>query len=368
MAEATAVLVPRVNTNDDEAVIVSWAVRSGTAVAADQLLVVLETTKASFDVKAPAAGYVFFDLPAKVTVPVGAPIAWISGEPTPPVDMARNTATAPTRASAADGRFSRKALRLMKEQRIGAEEFAGVQRVEVADVEQHIARRGVRASTAGESQIPADALPLEQSASKILEAGMLERVYRAVVPSMVAVSVDEEKLQGRLKELATIHGPLSLLEVTIHAAATALADYPDLNGYYLNGRAFTYRTVSIGFAINAGRSLKVPVVRDAAARSPLEIARAVRDLSLRYMRDELGSEEQSGGTFTVTDLSGYDAVHFIPVLNQRQSAILGICAARSTQGSRDLVLSFDHRISDGMRAVAFLGEVRSVLEAPISGR
>jgi len=368
MAEATAVVVPRINTNDDEAVIVSWAVRSGTAVAADQLLAVLETTKATFDVKAPAGGYVFFNLPAKVTVAVGAPIAWISAEPTAPVTMSGDATTPASAAPVTDGRFSRKALRLMKDHGISAAEFPGAARVEVADVELRIANRGAPAAVAGGSQTPVDAAPLEQTASKIIEAAMLERVYRAAVPSTVAVSIDEHKLQENLKALAAAHGPLSLLEVTIHAAAAALADYPDLNGYYLDGHAFTYRKVSIGFAINAGRSLKVPVVHDAAARSPLEIARAVRELSLRYMRDELGSADQSGGTFTVTDLSGYGAVHFIPVLNQRQAAILGICGARAADNSRDLVLSFDHRISDGMRAASFLREVREALEAGISGR
>jgi len=49
------------------------------------------------------------------------------------------------------------------------------------------------------------------------------------------------------------------------------------------------------------------------------------------------------------------------VLNDRQAAILGICAERPGTGHQDLVLSFDHRISDGMRAAAFLGELRDHL-------
>jgi pyruvate/2-oxoglutarate dehydrogenase complex dihydrolipoamide acyltransferase (E2) component len=369
MADATAVLVPRISTNDDEAVIVKWAVRSGAPVAAGQLLAVLETTKTAFDVKAPAAGYIFFELPAKASVPVGAPIAWISNEPTAPVTASPAAAeSASSPAPVAVSRCSRKALKLMREHSVAADEFAGMERIEVADVELRIASRGSRASAPDGARVPADVEPLEQSASKVLEAVMLERVYRGVVPSTVAVSVDERKLQASLRKLAALHGPVSLLEITIHAAATALAAYPELNGYYLNRRAFAYRHVAIGFAINAGRSLKVAVVRDAAARSPLDIARSVRDLTLRYMRDELRSEDQSGGTFTVTDLSAYGAVHFIPVLNDRQSAILGICAARSADGSRDLILSFDHRMADGMRAAAFLGEVRETLEAGMPER
>jgi len=52
----------------------------------------------------------------------------------------------------------------------------------------------------------------------------------------------------------------------------------------------------------------------------------------------------------------------VPVLNQRQAAILGICAERPGTRHRDLVLTFDHRMADGMRAALLLGELRSRLE------
>jgi pyruvate dehydrogenase E2 component (dihydrolipoamide acetyltransferase) len=79
------------------------------------------------------------------------------------------------------------------------------------------------------------------------------------------------------------------------------------------------------------------------------------------MREELVIADLTGGTFTITDLPGEGVVHFIPVLNERQSAILGLCAARN-DGSRDLVLTFDHRLSDGMRAARFLAALRARLE------
>ncbi len=114
--------------------------------------------------------------------------------------------------------------------------------------------------------------------------------------------------------------------------------------------------------MNLGRSLRVPIVKEAGSMSLRDVARAVRDLTLRYMRDELTIDDVTGGTFTVTDLSGEGVVHFVPVLNERQSAILGLCAARN-DGSRDLVLTFDHRLSDGMRAARFLAALRARLEA-----
>ena len=85
-------------------------------------------------------------------------------------------------------------------------------------------------------------------------------------------------------------------------------------------------------------------------------------LTVTATRRELTIDDVTGGTFTITDLSGEGVVHFVPVLNERQSAILGLCAARN-DGSRELVLTFDHRLSDGMRAARFLAALRSRLEA-----
>ena len=364
MPDTTPVLVPRMNTNDDQAVLVRWHVQAGTRVEADQLLVTLETTKAAFDVNAPHAGYVFFELAAKSMVDVGAAIAWISSDAAPPKPRAAPVGDGAAGAVlSAEGRFSRKALRLMKDHGLTADDFAGSARVEATNVETLIAARAGAAPLAPASSAGSLTEPLEQSASKMLEATMLERVYRSIVPSTVVVSVDEARLQARLKAVAAQLGPVSVLELAMQETAMLLADFPDLNGYYANGHAFTYHNVSIGFAINAGHCLKVPVVRNCNTAAPLELARAVRDLSLRYMREELTNADLSGGTFTVTDLSGNAVVHFIPVLNERQSAILGICAPRPGTATRELVLTFDHRISDGMRAATFLGALRASLEA-----
>ena len=197
----------------------------------------------------------------------------------------------------------------------------------------------------------------------MIEAAALERVYRQIVPSTVAISVDEAALQRRLSAVAADTGPVSVLELAIFEVLGLLGEYPELNGYFAGGRAHVYRKPAVGFAVNAGKSLKVPVVRGEQAGTILDVARQVRELFLSYMRDELTGAQLSGGTFTVTDLSAQGVVHFIPVINERQSAILGLCAPRPGAAGRDLVLTFYHRMSDGMRAAAFLGELRDRLEA-----
>jgi pyruvate/2-oxoglutarate dehydrogenase complex dihydrolipoamide acyltransferase (E2) component len=283
----------------------------------------------------------------------------------------------------AGGRFTRKALRRIQDLGLRPEDFPGEDRVDVEEVERRAqviaseqaasalrateasSSHGSAASAAPAAELPhfaAEAAVLEQSASKIIEAGMLAQTYRNVVPSMVTVSCDAARVEKRLKELAA-SCTVSLLELVIHEAARELQDFPELNGAFAEGRAYAYRAVNVGFALNAGRSLKVPVVRDAGALTLVEIAQSVRNLTLRYMRNELAVEDLVGGTFTITDLSMYGAVHFGPVLGPQQSAILGLCAERPVLRQRDLVLVFDHRMSDGMRAAAFLNGLRKRLES-----
>jgi len=360
MPDLSPLLVPQMNVNDEHAVIVAWHVGSGARVAAEQVIATLETSKATFDVHADRAGFLVYEHAVKSLVQVGTPLAWIAdqADAQPPQEGSSPVASS---GSAGDGdeRFTRKALRRMRELGLTVADFSGQGRIELSEVEAAAARRGAGRASAERFH---GAEPIEESTSKLAEAARLTDVYRAVVPSMVTVSVPCDSVRARMQSLRDEDGaPFSLLELVIHEAAALLGDYPDLNGFFASGRGWRYRDIAIGFAVNAGRGLKVPVVQASHLHSRLSVARAVRELSLCYFRNELKMDDVIGGTFTVTDLSSYGVTHFIPVLNDRQAAILGICAERPGTGHQDLVLSFDHRISDGMRAAAFLGELRDHL-------
>ena len=358
MSEPIAVRVPQLNPNDEHAVIVRWHVAAGAPVRAGQPLVTLETTKVTFDIDAPADGYAFFDRQPNSEIAVGAPVAWIGDTPRSQEIAAVGSRRAGARSAEPAERFTRKARKLMKERGLTEADFPGDGRVDAETVER-AAQRG--SGDAPVRPVPFGARPLELTPSKILEIQTLLRVRGAAVPSTVAMTLDGVRLDDRLRRAAAEGEVVSLLELALHEAARLLHEWPELNGFYADGRAWTYETVAIGVAVNLGRGLRVPVVKDAAALALRDVAGAVRALSLRYMRDELGIDDVMGGTFTITDLSGEGVVHFVPVLNERQSAILGICAPRP-DGGRDLVLTFDHRLSDGMRAARFLAALRDRLE------
>ena len=358
MSEPIAVRVPQINPNDEHAVVVRWHVAKGARVRAGQPLVTLETTKTTFDVDAPSDGYAFFEHEPNAELAVGAPVAWIADNDGPlQIATPASGAAAPPSSEPVE-RFTRKARKLMKERGLSEADFAGLDKVDADAVERVAAARGTRPAAA---RVPRGAVPLDLSPSKITEIQTLTRVYEQVVPSTVTVALRVDRFESRLRREAAEHGPVSALELALYETARLLPEWPELNGFYSDGRAWAHSTVAIGFAVNLGRSLRVPIVKDAGSISLRDVARAVRDLTLRYMRDELAIDDVTGGTFTITDLSGEGVVHFVPVLNERQSAILGLCAARN-DGSRDLVLVFDHRLSDGMRAARFLAALRARLE------
>jgi pyruvate/2-oxoglutarate dehydrogenase complex dihydrolipoamide acyltransferase (E2) component len=357
MSEPIAVRVPQINPNDEHAVVVRWHVAKGARVRAGQSLVTLETTKTTFDVDAPSDGYAFFEHEPNTELAVGSPVAWIADSDEPlRIAAAPPAATGPG-AAASSERFTRKARKLMKERGLNEADFNGIDRVDAETVER-VAARGASTTTA---RVPAGAVPLELAPAKITEIQTLRRVHEQVVPSTVAIALIGDRLDARLRRETAAHGPVSLLELALYETACILRDWPELNGWYADGRAWTHQDVAIGFAVNLGRALRVPIVKGTATGSLRDVARAVRELTLRYLREELTIDDVTGGTFTITDLSGEGIVHFVPVLNERQSAILGLCAARP-DGSRELVLTFDHRLSDGMRAARFLAALRARLE------
>ena len=150
-------------------------------------------------------------------------------------------------------------------------------------------------------------------------------------------------------------------------AARLLRKHPVFNAFYEDGAVNYYDEVNVGFAVDAGEGLKVPVIRDADKKDLGAIAREIQDLLLAYTSGEITLEAASGGTFTVTDLSGEGVFSFQPLINHRQSAILGVgaesLAPGSSSGSYQLILAFDHRLTEGRAAARFLKDLRDKLSA-----
>ena len=199
--------------------------------------------------------------------------------------------------------------------------------------------------------------------AKRVEAKSLRDGAETTLPSVVTVACPTRGFRAAVAHQAAV-GDIATA-VIVAETARLLRKYPVFNAYHADGNINYYENVNIGFAIDAGRGLKVPVIRDADRKEIVAIAAELRELVVTYLDDRLTVESLAGGTFTVTDLSGENVVAFHPLISRGQAAILGVCAEVSLPGTGagafNLVLGFDHQLSEGRTAGRFLGELRERL-------
>jgi pyruvate dehydrogenase E2 component (dihydrolipoamide acetyltransferase) len=161
----------------------------------------------------------------------------------------------------------------------------------------------------------------------------------------------------------------------VKACAIALRWHPRANASYADGGFDEHERVNVGVAVAGEQTLVVPVVQDADKKALAQIARETRRLAERVRTGAISPPELSGGTFTVSNLGMYGMTQIVPVINPPQAAILGVGAIRETLARDEgeiverrlmtLTLSCDHRILYGADASLFLGDVKSLLEAPL---
>lgn len=133
--------------------------------------------------------------------------------------------------------------------------------------------------------------------------------------------------------------------------------------------------IGIGIAVDTSEGLLVPVVKDVAGKSLMEVARESRRLIELARLGRLSASEMSGGVFTITNLGGFGIDAFTPVINPPEVAILGLGLIRREPVVLDqdrvvardritLSLTFDHAAVDGAPAAAFLRDVAAAIENP----
>jgi 2-oxoglutarate dehydrogenase E2 component (dihydrolipoamide succinyltransferase) len=205
--------------------------------------------------------------------------------------------------------------------------------------------------------------------SKRTEAKYLRSGRETTLASVVTVACPTRGFREAVGRHPAVAG--NPTAVIVFETARLLRKYPAFNAFHADGEARYYEQVNVGFAVDAGRGLKVPVIKDADRKGIAEIADEMRELVVTYLDDRLAVESLAGGTFTITDLSGEGVTAFHPLINQGQSAILGVCAETISPGGAgtfNLVLAFDHQLAEGRTAARFLNDLRERLAYHESAR
>nr|WP_263324676.1 dihydrolipoamide acetyltransferase family protein [Neobacillus sp. Marseille-Q6967] len=167
---------------------------------------------------------------------------------------------------------------------------------------------------------------------------------------------------------------VSFTDILVKAVGAALARHPQVNVSIEGDEIVFHNEVNIGLAVAVQDGLMVPVIKDVLSKGLAELTKDAKDIGKRARENKLLPDQMKGSTFTISNLGMYAVDAFTPIINQPESAILGVGRIQdkpvAINGALDirpmmtLSLSFDHRAMDGAPAAAFLTELKQILENP----
>ena len=167
---------------------------------------------------------------------------------------------------------------------------------------------------------------------------------------------------------------LGFMSIFAKACAKVLLEMPDVNAFIDDTDIVYHDYADISFAISTPTGLVVPPVHNVDQLGFHEIEIKLKELAVKARDGKLSIEEMKGGTFTITNGGVFGSLLSTPIINEPQSAILGMHAIKDRPVVVDgqivirpmmyLALSYDHRIIDGSTSVTFLVKVKELLEDP----
>ncbi len=169
---------------------------------------------------------------------------------------------------------------------------------------------------------------------------------------------------------------LGYMSIFAKACAKVLLEMPDVNAMIDGDDVVYHDYVDISIAISTPNGLVVPPVQNVESLNFAQVEFKIKELADKARNGTLSLEEMSGGTFTITNGGIFGSLLSTPILNEPQSAILGMHAIQQRPVAVNglvqirpmmyLALSYDHRVIDGSTSVTFLVKVKKLLEDPVT--
>ena len=233
---------------------------------------------------------------------------------------------------------------------------------------------------AGPAPAPGELVPMSKMRSIIAQRMVESKRTSAHVHTVFKVDLTKivklrEKEKNKYEQRNGVK--LTYMPFITRAAVATLRKMPIINAQ-MEGDAIRYpKNINVGIAVALEWGLIVPVIKQAEDKNFLGIARAIADLAERARTKKLKPDEVGSGTFTITNPGIFGEQFGTPIINQPESAILGvgglfkepavITIADGTDSIAirhflHLTLGFDHRIIDGADAGKFMAELKKYLE------
>jgi pyruvate dehydrogenase E2 component (dihydrolipoamide acetyltransferase) len=399
-ATAKTFVLPDLGEGLADADIIAWRVAVGDVIEADQIVVEVETAKATLELPSPYAGTVVeLHADAGTTLPVGKPLLTIDT-----TDVASNgtsngsgavlvgygtrevaSTPAHTLASTSRRRPTPQAPRVISPlvRKLAREADVDLASLPGSGADGVILRRDVEAAA---RPAPTHSTTRETlTGVRRATAAKLSRSRREIPDVTTWVDTDATTLleaRATLNERAD-HVHIGTLALFARITVSALTRFPELNSSIESGDAgadtFTlvrHDAVHLGVAAQTDRGLVVPVISNAHEMSTRDLAAELTRLTDKAREGKLTPGELTGGTFTLNNYGVFGVDGSTPIINQPEAALLGIGRIADKPWAVDgrlevrkvtqLSLTFDHRVCDGGTAGGFLRYVADCVEQPLT--
>jgi 2-oxoglutarate dehydrogenase E2 component (dihydrolipoamide succinyltransferase) len=403
------IVVPSPGESITEVTLGQWHKHDGDWVETDEVLVDIESDKATLEVRAPAAGVLRVKVKSGAEQKVGAAIAAIDTAASKPAGgataapapataavEAKPAAAAPAAATAEGKKASSLAKKVAADKGVDLAKVAGsgtAGRIVAADVERAATSVSAIANPVKPvAPAPAPA-PVVVGGSRGVRRERMPKIRQRIAERLVDAQhtaamlttfnecdmTEVMRLRAEHKESFEKHHGVGLgfMSFFVKAACSALKRFPKVNAYIAGDEVEYHDFADVSIAVGTDRGLVVPILRNAEQMSFAQIELAIRNFAVRARDGKLGVDEMTGGTFTITNGGIYGSLMSTPILNAPQSAILGMHSIkkRPVEDPRNpgqialrpmmyLALSYDHRIIDGAEAVSFLVHIKDCIEKP----
>jgi 2-oxoglutarate dehydrogenase E2 component (dihydrolipoamide succinyltransferase) len=403
--------VPVIGESISEVTLSQWLKEDGAYVELDEPICEFESDKATLELPAEVAGKLIHVAVEDDDLEIGAIVARIDTsvtaggdaapkEAAPKVEEAKvETAKVETESKEtyATGHPSLAAEKLMKENGLSANDIEGTGKDGRITKEDAMAAADAKKTAPQESK-PAAKAPEKVAAPQVSTASFsrnvrrekMSRMRRTIATRLVAAKnetamlttfneVDLTNVMALRKQyqerfVAKYGVKLGFMSLFSKAVAMTLIEMPEVNAIMDGNELIYHDFADISIAVSTPTGLVVPVIHNVESLGFHEVENAIKAVAVKARNGNLTLEEMRGGTFTITNGGVFGSLVSTPIINQPQSAILGMHTIKKRPMEVNgevkirpmmyLALSYDHRVIDGSSAVTFLVKVIQRLEDP----
>ena len=392
--------IPTVAESITEVDISEWRVENGGMITVDDILVVIDSDKASLEMPAEHSGKVEIVVEEGETVEPGALIGYIDTSVEVEAGSSSEEEAAPAQESAGsasgnNGKASPAAAKLAAETGKDLSSVSGSGKHGMVTKQDVLADKGSSSAAKPAAAAPVKA-EMEKPVAKKVQEG--ERETRKKMPSIRRKIASRLVMAQHTAAILTTFNEIDMTNVMAlrsqykdafekkhdirlgfmsfftKAVTEALKAYPDVNSY-IDGQDLVHRNYyDISVAVSGKKGLVVPVIRDADQMSLAEIEKSIKYYALKARDNTLAVEDMQGGSFTISNGGVFGSLLSTPILNPPQVGILGLhkieerpMAINGEVKIRPMMyvaLSYDHRIIDGAQSVGFLVKIKEIMEDP----